>query len=582
MTRTIRELGGNSLRTSLALGLCALASCTPSTSVEPSAVLITLDTTRADAIGCYGEDPEGSVTPELDQLAQEGVLFLNAHTAAPITLPAHASMLTGLYPLRHGVRDNALWTLPEQALTLAEHAAANGIQTAAFVSSIVLDRSYGLVQGFEHYEQPERQALRTTSHAVELNGRATVIRAIDWLRTRDRSRPMLLWVHLFDPHGPYQPPKRLSKGVYARNRGYYGEVAFMDEQIGRLVRALDEFGELEHTTLLIVADHGEAFGEHGEISHGTYTFETTLRVPMILRLANKERAGQVSNQIVSVVDVFPTLVDALNLPEVSGLDGLSLLRRQVPAERGVYFESLQGFLSFNWSPLTGWLDSSGKYIHGAHPRFFTSPAEDLDRSESAAEQVQMHVEALNALAALPRLKIESLADSDDELLDGIRALGYTSVAGERDSLPEPTAASVLPDPMERIDEYNQCLVALELANEARYTEAISVLEKILEVSPSNFFALDRLGFALVADQQFAAAIAPLERMVAFGPEWSHTLLNLGIAKLETDDLVGSSNAFRAALKLDADIAGDIDAYLQRLRQSKRDELADRLETELAH
>lgn len=560
----------------IALALLVLTSCGPETSIGPSAVLITLDTTRADVIGCYGEDPEGSVTPELDKLASEGVLYLNAHTSAPITLPAHASMLTGLYPLRHSVRDNALWALPSAATTLAEHAAAKGIQTAAFVSSIVLDRSYGLAQGFEHYEQPGREALRASSHAVELNGRAVVIRVIEWLKRRDRSRPMLLWVHLFDPHGPYEPPERFSKGVYARQRNYYGEVAFMDEQIGRLIKALDEDGALEDTTILVVADHGEAFGEHGEISHGAYTYESTLRVPMIVRFPDGSRAGEASNENVSVVDVFPTLSDALGLPQVSGLDGLSLFHQRVPSDRGVYFESFQGHLSFNWSPLTGWLDSTGKYVHSARPKFFSTLAEDVDNFQNSPNQIKAHLESLTSLAALERLEIESLADADEQLLDGIRALGYTSVAGERDALPEPTAPSNLADPAERVDEYNQCLVALELANAARYTEAIRLFRSVLEGNPSNFFALDRLGFALVAEKRYAEAIEPLEQMVALGPKWPHSLLNLGISNLETGDMDGAVSAFTSALELDSKVSNDIDAFAKRLSQSGRDELAAQL------
>ena len=560
----------------VSLVLALLVSCAPSAPDRPSAILITLDTTRADVLGCYGDESADSVTPEIDKLASESVLYERAHTTVPITLPSHASMLTGLYPVRHSVRDNLVWPLPSAALTLAELASQNGVQTAAFVSAAVLDRSFGLAQGFEHYEQPNARSLDATGLGKNWKSREVVARALKWLRERDRKRPLFLWVHLFDPHSPYEPPPRFSEGIYARSLGYYGEVAFMDEQIGRLVDALDDEGELANATLMIVADHGEAFGEHGEISHGAYTYESTLRIPMLLRLADGARAGERSLEIVSVVDVFPTLAEAMQLPFVVDLDGLSLLGDRVPLERGVYFESYFGHLAYNWSPLAGWLDAEGKYVHGSHPRFSKWDGEERDVLAKHPDEVRSYIDAMEAMAARPRLEVERAQHPDVELLEEIQALGYTSVAGERDELLEPTALNSLPDPAERIDEYNRCLEAGTLVNQGRYGEAELIFREILADSPSHFFALDRLGFALVDQGRFKEAIEPLQRLADSGPSWVHARLNLGVAKLRTDDFLGAVEDFAAALEMDASVRGQVDAYTESLRSSGNRKLGERL------
>jgi len=274
----------------LAAGLLAMA-CGDAQPAPRSALLITLDTTRADVLGPYGGPP--GLAPTIERMAREGVVFERAYSVAPLTQPSHASMMTGLWPPVHGVRENGLNALPPAAETVAERARARGLQTAAFVAAVVLDAAFGLDQGFDTYVGPARKGESTTSHVAELPGDVVVDRALAWLSARERRKPFFLWVHLFDPHGPYTPPPAYQR--QGRNEAtslYAGEVSFADAQVGRLLDALRADGTLEETFVLLVADHGEAFGEHGEPTHGAYVWDTTLHVPLILRYPHGARAGE--------------------------------------------------------------------------------------------------------------------------------------------------------------------------------------------------------------------------------------------------------------------------------------------------
>ncbi|MEW6073870.1 MAG: sulfatase [Planctomycetota bacterium] len=235
----------------------AESACGAGRSEEPSALLITLDTTRWDSLGANGGIP--GTTPRLDLLAQESILYDQARTVAPLTTPAHASMLTGLYPSRHTVRDNDVWVLPAEIDTLAELARRKGIQTGALVAALVLHARYGLDQGLEHYGQPELEELKGGRTTVQRPARQVIDDAIAWLAERDRSRPFFLWVHLFDPHAPYEPPPSFRGGALMGNP-YQGEVSYMNQEAGRLIDRLRDDGTLEETFVMVVGDHGEALG----------------------------------------------------------------------------------------------------------------------------------------------------------------------------------------------------------------------------------------------------------------------------------------------------------------------------------
>ena len=408
-----------------------------------SALLVTLDTTRADALSCYG-NPERT-TPELERLAAEGLCFDGAHTSAPLTLPAHASMLTGLAPPRHGLRVNGEQALAEEATTLAERAREAGIDAAAFVSAGVLGAAFGLGQGFEPYSVPDPPRAARRGHGAERPAAETVGEALAWLAARDTDRPFFLWVHLYDAHAPHVAPAPFAARF---STPYLGEVASMDRELGRLLAALRANGRERSTFVLVVGDHGEAFGEHGEVEHGLDVFETTLRVPLVGRWPDDDRrrpAGTRSDELVGVIDVAPTLAEALGLAPLPDVDGLSFYSGPLPASRGLWFESYQGYLERGAAPLAGWMDTRGKYLHGSPPTWFdwrADPGETRDLLADHARDAELFRAEMRRLLAAPALTPHE--PGDPEARAEVEALGYGGAAGPLESFPDPLAPSAAP------------------------------------------------------------------------------------------------------------------------------------------
>lgn len=515
----------------LTLAGCALsAACHEASPAVPvqrtSALLITMDTTRADAIGCFG-GPAG-VTPTLDALAREGVAYTAARTVAPITLPAHSSMMTGLYPVRHTVRDNGVNALPAAAQTIAERARAAGVQTGAVVGAVVLDASWGIGQGFDFFDSRPYDAEMARLHIPDRPAREVVAVARDWLRKRDPTRPFFLWVHLFEPHAPYEPPPEFL--AQAHGDKYLGEVATMDHAIGDLIDELRADGSLEHTLVVAVGDHGESLNQHGEASHGVFCFETTIRVPLIVRHPDGWHAGVRSSEIVSVVDVFPTVCDALGLGASTDVDGMSLFHREVPPDRGVYFESYYGYMNFGWSPLVGFADARGKLIQGVTPTLFrpeTDRLETTDVAASNAADVARYRAAVAQVAA--RRALESTAGDavDRSLATQIQALGYAGVANPSSGVPAPLEITGRMDPHTRLQELKDYQAAEGSGSRGQRSEAIASLERIVADNPLNASALDQLASNLVEEHRCAEAATVLERLSKLGLDQAKRFSGLG-------------------------------------------------------
>ena len=499
--------------------------------VPPSILLLTLDTTRTDALSCYGG--AGASTTNLDRLAEEGIVFDSAFTSTPLTLPAHASILTGLYPIRHGVRDNGMGSLPPAARTLAELTQDADYRTAAFVSSVVLDSAFGLDQGFEVYDAVELAPDATDAHDTgdahgERPAREVVDGALAWLATLEEDDPFFLWLHFYDPHSPYEarenfgcgPGSSASPGASNRPR-YLSEVCDMDGEIGRVLSALENAGATDRTIILAVGDHGEAFGEHGEFGHSAHCFDTTLRVPMILRYPDARRAGTRRADIVSVVDVMPSLALAAGLAtDNSRIDGLEVFETPAAEDRGVYFESYYGYLSFGWSPIAGWLDAAGKYIHTSEPSFFLpgDTEERDDRIEDLQDlglDVRRYQRAVAELADASRLPRDDTVGSDVDLLENLRGLGYVAVGAVEGDLPSPLGNHELPSPTAMAEHYERSIDALALTEKGQFAEAIVILQGVRDVNPQNPFVLDLLGNCLLQEKRYPEAAGALRDLVDF-------------------------------------------------------------------
>lgn len=510
-----------------------------------SGVLITLDTTNTGALDLYGKDR--GLTPNLMALAKQSVVYDRAHTVAPITLPAHTSMLTGLYPLRHGVRENGMMKLSQGAETLAERATEAGFESVAFVSASVLLEHYGLDQGFEVYDEPSQATAGGPAKINERNSKLVTDQVLSWLEKRDSERPFFLWVHYFDPHMPYSPaPEYIEK---AGGNLYRAEVAAMDHDIGRLLTGLEQQVGYDEMTIAVVADHGEAFHAHGELTHSVLCYESTMRVPFMLRFADGRGAGTRSEDIVSVVDVFPTFLDELGLGAAPGVDGVSLSGAEIEADRGVYLESYSGYLNYGWSPLSGWVDRGGKYLHSSSPEFYDlskDPTETRNLYSAGGVDTSSYLKAIEELSQRPRLESGGDVELSEEQIRELNALGYAAAGSRTEDLPNPLDVSDLPAPAQQTELYAKSNFAVGLVAAGQYEEAIRRLTEVITANPRDVNALDALGSALIVMERYAEAIDPLERVLARGIDRHTTRALLGIAHEKTGNFDKSLLHFRRA------------------------------------
>ena len=517
----------------LASASAFLAGCGAGSEPLPveNVLLVTLDTTRADAL--LDEPSAATLAPRIAQLVAGGVRFPHAYSVAPLTLPAHASILTGLVPPRHGLRDNGHAALPGEADTLAERLGGQGFETAAFVSALVLDRGFALDQGFERYDQPALRTRTNDASSVERDAEATTGAFLAWLEERDDERPFFAWVHFYDAHVPYRP--NAAHLERAGGDSYRGELAVLDDAVGVLLDALEERGLDASTLVVLTADHGESLGEHGEPAHGAYCYEATMRVPLVFRFPGAQpEPGPL--RLASLVDLYPTVLGSLGFSIPEGLDGFDLFAPGVPFPRGVYFESYAGYLNYGWSPLAGWLDARGKYLASSDPEFYLAwqdPAEKQDLAASRQEECEAARDRIAELLERPSLEPVEDVVSDD-LSSALDALGYAR--GDRAGgthVPSPLEPSDLPSPRSRADELMPLLRANALFQAQRYGECLPLVEQIVRENPRHLLALDLYALCLMYAREFPEAEAVLRRRLAL-EEVADSRLNLGLCLLELD------------------------------------------------
>ena len=390
---------------------------------RPNILLVTLDTTRADVLGCYGGDPK--VSPNLDRIAGRSHLFERCEASVPQTMPSHTTIFSGLHPFNHGVRKNlAIMVGPEVPL-IAEELHVEGYSTGAFVSSFVVDGRFGFERGFDHYDAPEIRP--RLGGGMERRAGDTVRLATDWITAQPS--PWFAWVHLFDPHAPYEPPPPFSERF--ADSPYAGEVAYMDNEVGRLLGALVAEDTFDQTVVIIAGDHGEALGEHGEETHGILLYEATTRVPLLIHMPGQTEAVRHS-QPVGLVDLAPTLRELIGIERSS--DGLSLLPAldgtgEVPVDRTLYLESLEGYLRNGWAPLFAAVRGPMKYIQSPRPELYDLTSDPNERRDLAQDRPATGVDLVRRLAGI-RPDDESFegetivltADEEAALL----ALGYVT------------------------------------------------------------------------------------------------------------------------------------------------------------
>jgi arylsulfatase A-like enzyme/Tfp pilus assembly protein PilF len=507
-------------------------------------LLVTIDTVRADHLGAYGY--KEAETPNLDRLAHSGVRFDQAISAVPLTLPSHATILSGLLPPHHGLRKNGSGRFPASRETLATHFSAAGYRTGAFVGAYVLDRRFGLARGFDTYDDEiARDPSAPGPLEAERPGREVVDRALGWLAKGD-GRPFFAWVHLYDAHAPYDPPEPFRSRH--RDRPYDGEVASVDAQVGRLLEWLAGSGLERDTVVAVAADHGEALGEHGELTHGFFVYEPTLRVPLVLR-GPSLASHRVVTTPVSLADLAPTLAGLIGTPLAGGLDGRDLsrdlLRGGEPAAVDIYSETEYPRI-FGWSGLSALRRKGLKYIDAPRPEIYDL-ARDPNETRSLADARAPRADLAAAIAAFRRETIapENPATSDRESAAKLASLGYVSGST---SAPE---HSGLRDPKDVIGAFRKFEDAhWDLVGE-RPEPARQKLLEALRSDPENPVFLDSLGLAYRRLGDFVAAIRNYRRAVELSPGDAYTRYDLAVTLKEAGRLDEAFIAAQDALSHDA-------------------------------
>jgi arylsulfatase A-like enzyme/tetratricopeptide (TPR) repeat protein len=510
-------------------------------------ILISIDTLRADHLGAYGYH---SVTPNLDRLAREGVVFEQVFTSVPLTLPAHASLLTSTYPPVNGIRDNGE-TLPSSIPTMAEQMRAHGFETAAFISSFVLDRRFGLARGFDEYwgDFPLYRFSGADPGTIQIRGDGVEEAAAKWISNRGASR-FFAFVHFYDLHGPFLLPA--SWRVRFPGRTYDGELAYVDSLIQQFWEGLIHQGVADHTLLVITADHGEGLGDHGELNHGFLLYGSTTRVPLIIRFPNRRFAGKRVETVVRLIDVAPTVCALLEIPPSPSFQGRSLgpeINGQVRAALPAYSETLYPYRQFHSAPLYALRSNPFTFVQAPHPELYDfrkDPAEShnlIHTNQAMANDLREELDKLaGSMAHGP-----AGASVSPEVLEELKSLGYVGTASPHDA--PPLADPSLPDPKDRISLYRQLQEARELEAHGETRAAAARLEEIAAQDPALVIVQIEAGLARQKLQQYDLAARHFRAALQADPENATAHFDLGIALGNQGHLPEAAHEFQLATKL---------------------------------
>ena len=566
-------------------------------------ILISMDTTRSDHLGCYGHP--FIRTPNIDRLAAEGATFLQCTSSVPITLPSHGSMLTGVHPPVHGARDNGLFHIHQDNLTIAETMQAQGYTTLAQVAAYVLNREFGLNQGFDVYGDKYEVAQHpqdSKRFLVYRNAEEICTRTLETLREHVDER-FFFFVHFFDPHQPYEPPERFLN-QYAEH--YVSEIAYVDEQIGRLLAGMEELGLDRNTLIILTSDHGEGRGQHNEDTHASFIYDSTLSVPLIFRYPGLIPAGQRINAQVRLVDIAPTILDIVGLEPLPNAQGISLLPL-LTGERDdlglpAYSESLFALYNYAFSPLRSWREGGWKYIHAPTPELYhvsvdTGELENLAAREPGRvaqmrQRLRAFIEGLPVVIGTGGVQRTMTSENIDQLRGlGYIAGGYANTDADAEfselDLFEPRG----PDPKDHADlialvarsvgltrsdhpdaekVVRECIakapnpdagfawaymdLAHILIQRGEYEEALEWYSKAEKVHPNDARTLSAKGDALQKAGRLDEAIETHRRALKCKPVFAQTYCGLGAALAEQGKHSEAIMYLRKALEIDSGLA----------------------------
>ncbi|HEY7500916.1 MAG TPA: sulfatase-like hydrolase/transferase [Vicinamibacterales bacterium] len=547
-TRAVRTSGGTDLGT-LPSGV---------TRQSLNVVVVTLDTTRADRIGAYGA--KSVETPVLDSIAREGVLFDQAVSVAPLTLPAHSSIFTGKFPPEHGVRDNGGFFLGADQVTLAEVLKQRGYRTGAFVAAYVLDSKWGVDQGFDTYfDDFDLSGRRGFSlGSIQRPANEVIDKALPWIREAKGS-PFFAWIHLYDPHAPYAPPEPFATRY--KDHPYNGEIAFTDAQIGRLVSELRSLGIYDRTVLVVMGDHGESLGDHGESAHGFFIYNSVTRVPFVIwspfSLTHQRRVADP----VRAVDVMPTVLDLLGIAPPSGLSGVSLAALMTGAVSelglGAYSEAMYPLHHYGWSDLRALRSGRYKVIDAPRPELYDIDRDPLESTNLFSDRRPLGDRMIAELRAQEDRFNKTVAslpasDVDPEARQRLAALGY--VGSFVASASEPRTGRA--DPKDKIGLFNKLGAATDLSREreaddaASFTRIVALLNDVIREDPDVIDAWFMMGTQYLRRNDAAKAVEYFKRTLSLKPDYDLAVMNLAQAYRRLGDDDAALAGFEHYLKID--------------------------------
>jgi len=499
---------------------------------RPDVLLITVDTLRADRLGSYGA--KNISTPAMDSLARDGFLFEQAIAQVPLTVPSHDAIMTGTYPFQNGVQDFTSPPLSPNFQTLAQALERNGYDTGAVVSAFVLDRSWGLARGFKFYYDafPASTFQQREIGLVDRRAGESVDKALQWLG-RPRQKPSFLWLHLYDPHSPYDPPQPFRSQYQGRE--YDGEVAYVDSQLARLFRRLKQTGRYDNSLIVLVSDHGESLGEHGEKEHGFFLYRSTTHVPLIVKLPADKRVSESERRItrpVETIAVAPTIVELLAVkdPIQAQFQTGSLFATQSQRQTA-YAETFYPFSSFGWSPLHSVETGRFKYVEAPQPELYDLSADPAEKNNIAAQQpamlAELQADLKRRLASASKFgSTPQDSQLSPETTEKLRSLGYfaykTPVSAE-------ALAKGLPDPKAKLEEFNAILEAGDAFHSGNFRRGEALLARVQEQEPQLYLIPFMLGEAKAKQQDWPAAQAHFQHALSLNPNFDQAMTGLARA-----------------------------------------------------
>jgi len=518
----------------------------------PNVILITLDTTRADRMGFLGS--QRGLTPNLDALARQSAVFTRAYSQVPLTTASHATILTGTYPQFHQVNDFGVPLADE--LPYAPYIfRGNGYHTAAFVGSLVLDpearSAPGFERGFDTYDAGfhRRRMGEDRYHAIERRGGEVVAHALAWLNMHQKG-PFFIWVHLYDPHDPYDPPEPY-KSRYA-SAPYDGEIAYVDSAVGKLLSALRARGLYDGALIAVMADHGEALGDHGETTHGIFLYDETIHVPLLFKLPGGRSAGVRIDGRAGLVDVLPTVLQAVGIavpPEVQGESLLSMGKPAAAHDRPAYSESDYPHRTFGWSSLRSLRTGKYLFIDAPHQELYDQSVDPEAEHNLSTTSVAVANTLSSQLDAFRQktstAKEPPKVSADPGLQERLNALGYVATDSSSSSMPgiKDTGA----DPKDKVEVVNLLHRAEMLKEEMRFQEAVPLLEQVIALEPNLPIAYLQLGTALSSLKNYEKAVPVLRKAVEMRPDLTVPRYQLGSALFETGDFVAAATQLETAI-----------------------------------